>query len=103
MLDYSSHQSNNRGMSAQSAEVPQVWKVRLDSRRRPTLPEEALRAAGFSPGEDLRVRVAEEGLLILETPAHALARARSRVAGVPRDRSYVDEFLAWRREEAARL
>lgn len=87
-------------MSAQSVEVPQVWKVRLDSRRRPTLPEEAMRAAGFSPGEDLRVRVAEEGLLILETPAHALARARSRVAGVPRDRSYVDEFLAERRAEA---
>jgi hypothetical protein len=89
-------------MSPQSVEVPQVWKVRLDSRRRPTLPEEAMRAAGFAPGEDLRVRVAEEGLLILETPAHALARARLRVAGVPRDRSYVDEFLAWRKAEAAR-
>jgi antitoxin component of MazEF toxin-antitoxin module len=89
-------------MSAQPADLPQVWKVRLDSRRRPTLPEEAMRAAGFSPGEDLRVRVAEEGLLILETPAHALARARSRVAGVPRDRSYVDEFLAERQAEAMR-
>ena len=69
----------------------QVWKVRLDSRRRPTLPEEAMRAAGFTAGEELRVRVAEEGMLILETPAHALARARSRVAGVSKDRSIVDE------------
>lgn len=77
----------------------QVWNVRLDSRRRPTLPEEALRAAGFGPGEQLRVRVAEEGILVLETPAHALARAKSRVTGVPKDRSIVDDFLAERRAE----
>lgn len=76
------------------------WRVRLDSRRRPTLPEEALQAAGFAPGEDLRVRVAEEGLLILETPAHALKRAKSRVAGSGVGRSVVAEFLAERRAEA---
>ena len=80
----------------------QVWKVRLDSRRRPTLPEEAMRAAGFTAGEELRVRVAEEGMLILKTPAHALARARSRVAGVSKDRSIVDEFLAERHVETHR-
>lgn len=51
-------------------------------------------------GEDLRVRVVEEGLLILETPAHALRRARSRVKPLPEGRSAVDEFLAWRQGEA---
>ena len=76
------------------------WRVRLDSRRRPTLPEEALQAAGFAPGDDLRVRVAEEGLLILETPAHALKRAKSRVAVAATGHSVVDAFLAERRAEA---
>ena len=78
-----------------------VWTVRLDSRRRPTLPDEALRAAGFDPGDELRVRVAEEGMIVLETPAHALRRARSRVRRQP-GRSIVDEFLAERREQAER-
>lgn len=76
------------------------WRVRLDSRRRPTLPEEAIQAAGFSAGEELRVRVAEKGLLILETPGHALKRARSRVAGVASTGSVVDHFLAERALEA---
>jgi hypothetical protein len=81
---------------------PPSWQVRLDSRRRPTLPEGALRAAGFAPGDELRVRVAEEGLLILETPAHALKRAKSRVAGAKAGGSVVDDFLAERRAEAQR-
>lgn len=76
------------------------WRVRIDSRRRPTLPEEALQAAGFSAGEELRVRVAEEGLLILETPGHALKRARSRVAGAAGSGSVVEQFLAERARES---
>ena len=96
-----SHEYYYRGMTIHAPESLKVWSVRLDSRRRPTLPEDAMRAAGFAPGEELRVRVAEAGMLILETPAHALARARSRVARVPRNRSIVDEFLAERRAEAA--
>ena len=75
------------------------WTVRLDSRRRPTLPDEALRSAGLVIGETLRVHVAEPGCLILETPAHALRRARSRIALKP-DYSVVDEFLAERAQEA---
>lgn len=90
-------------MTAEAIDVPQTWKVRLDSRRRPTLPEEAMRAAGFAPGDDLRVRVLEEGVVLLETPAHILQRAKSRVRPLPEGRSVVDEFLAWRRDEADRL
>jgi len=96
-----SHAADNHGMPDTGNPELFTWRVRLDSRRRPTLPEEALKAAGFAPGEDLRVRVAEEGLLILETPAHALRRARSRVASVRANGSIVDEFLADRRAEAA--
>jgi len=76
-----------------------AWTVRLDSRRRPTLPEEALHDAGIGDGAELRVHVAEEGCLILETPAHALKRARARITPV-RGRSVVDEFLAERAAEA---
>lgn len=81
-------------MSAESA-----WTVRLDSRRRPTLPEEVLRDAGIDAGAELRIHVAEEGCLILETPAHALQRARSRIRRTSA-MSVVDEFLAERAIEA---
>lgn len=80
--------------------MPSAWTVRLDSRRRPTLPSEVLRIAGLEPGDELRVRVAEEGMLVLETPAHILARARARVAGIGEGRSAVDELLVQRRVEA---
>ena len=85
--------------ASSSASADSSWTVRLDSRRRPTLPDEALRSAGLVIGETLRVHVAEQGCLILETPAHALSRARSRIAHRP-DYSVVDEFLAERAQEA---
>lgn len=80
--------------------LPTAWTVRLDSRRRPTLPDEVLRAAGLKPGDELRVRVAEEGMLVLETPEHILSRARARVADLRHGGSVVDDFLAERRAEA---
>ncbi len=86
-------------MTPQTAGPESSWTVRLDSRRRPTLPDEVLCAAGLVIGETLRVHVAEEGCLIIETPAHALRRARSRIAYRP-DYSVVDEFLAERAQEA---
>lgn len=57
-----------------------------------------MRDAGIGDGAELRVHVAEEGCLVLETPAHALRRARARImpAGA---RSVVDEFLAERAAE----
>lgn len=70
-------------------DVPTSWSVRLDSRRRPTLPDEAMRAAGLEVGDELRVRVAEEGLVI-----------KSHMRGAAPDGGVVDQFLADRRAEA---
>jgi bifunctional DNA-binding transcriptional regulator/antitoxin component of YhaV-PrlF toxin-antitoxin module len=76
-----------------------VWTVRLDSRRRPTLPEEVLVAAGLEPGAELRVHVAEKGCLVIETPEHVLKRAKSRIK-TKGSGSEVDAFLAERAAEA---
>ncbi len=86
-------------MAAPAPSADPSWTVRLDSRRRPTLPDEVLHSAGLEIGETLRVHVAEEGCLIIETPAHALRRARSRITNRP-NYSVVDEFLAERAQEA---
>ena len=98
-IDIASHGLQTHGMTVPFADAESSWTVRLDSRRRPTLPEEVLRSAGLAVGQPLRVHVAEEGCLIIETPAHALRRARSRIARRP-DHSVVDEFLAERAMEA---
>lgn len=79
---------------------PTVWKVRLDSRRRPTLPEEAMKAAGLEAGAELRISVAGEGCLLIETPAHILKRAKSRIKTQGSGRE-VDDFLEQRAVEAA--
>lgn len=97
-IDMVSHKFYFHGMAIDFARSETSWTVRLDSRRRPTLPEEALRASGLAVGQPLRIHVAEEGCLIIETPAHALRRARSRITHAPKG-SVVDEFLADRAEE----
>ena len=79
---------------------PTVWKVRLDSRRRPTLPEEVMKAAGLEPGAELRISVPEEGCLVIETPARILKRAKSRIKTKGSGRE-VDAFLEQRAAEAA--
>ncbi len=79
-----------------------VWTVRMDSRRRPTLPPDLLSAAGISAGDRLTARVDEEGRIILESGAAALRRAKSLMAQGSVPESAVDEFLADRRAEAAR-
>ncbi|MFZ4487055.1 MAG: hypothetical protein ACOYO9_10740 [Candidatus Nanopelagicales bacterium] len=94
----SAHLPLQQEMNSPTAGAESSWTVRLDSRRRPTLPDEVLRSAGLVIGETLRVHVAEEGCLIIETPAHALRRARSRIASRP-NYSVVDEFLAERARE----
>lgn len=83
-----------------SVETTASWSVRLDSRRRPTLPDEAMRAAGLKVGDELRVRVAEEGLLILETPRHALDRVKAHMRGAAPEGGVVEAFLEERRAEA---
>ena len=78
------------------------WKVRLDERRRPTLPEELLSAAGIPAGADLTARVGDEGMIILETRDAVRERIRRRMAPLKTGASMVDELLAERRAEDAR-
>ena len=78
------------------------WQVRLDDRRRPTLPEELLSAAGIPAGADLTARVGDEGMIILETRDAVRERIRRRMAPLKTGASMVDELLAERRAEDAR-
>jgi hypothetical protein len=78
------------------------WRVRLDDRRRPTLPPELLAAAGIPTGAELNARVASDGVIVLETRDAVLARIREHMAPLMGSGSEVDAFLADRREQAER-
>lgn len=78
------------------------WRVRLDERRRPTLPPELLAAAGIPAGAELNARVAADGVVVLETRDAVLARIREHMAPLKGSGSEVEAFLADRREQAAR-
>jgi bifunctional DNA-binding transcriptional regulator/antitoxin component of YhaV-PrlF toxin-antitoxin module len=56
------------------------WPVRLDSRRRPTLPEELLSEARVGRGEELVAHVESEGRIVLETRDAIRRRLRQRFA-----------------------
>jgi bifunctional DNA-binding transcriptional regulator/antitoxin component of YhaV-PrlF toxin-antitoxin module len=56
------------------------WPVRLDSRRRPTLPEELLSEAHVGRGEELVAHVESEGRIVLETREAIRRRLRQRFA-----------------------
>ena len=75
--------------------APTVWSVRLDSRRRPTFPEGVMKAAGLEPGSELRIHVAEQGCIVIETPEHVRNRAKSRIKTRGSGRE-VKDFLAER-------
>ena len=78
------------------------WKVRLDERRRPTLPPDLLEAAGIPPGAELTVRIVDDGCIVLSTRDAVRERIRRRMAPLKTGGSMVDELLAERRAEAAR-
>jgi len=78
------------------------WRVRLDDRRRPTLPPELLAAAGIPTGAELNARVASDGVIVLETRDAVLARIREHMAPLMGSGNEVEAFLADRREQAAR-
>lgn len=82
--------------------LPTSWRVRLDERRRPTLPPDLLEAAGIPPGSELTVRVLEEGTIVLSTHDAVLERIRRRMAPLKTGVSEVDAFLAERRAAAER-
>ena len=100
-LDGFSRQSQNFEMSREPLDEPQAMLAQSDLNGLVNLPGGDT-MADFTSVDAPQGRVTEEGPLTIETSSLPLLRARSRVAGVPRDRSYVDEFLAWRREEALR-
>jgi bifunctional DNA-binding transcriptional regulator/antitoxin component of YhaV-PrlF toxin-antitoxin module len=55
--------------------------VRMDMKRRPTLPLELLKAAGIKPGEDLLISLApEHGALILRSRSGALRDIQDEIA-----------------------
>ena len=100
-LDCFSRQSQNLEMSREPLDKPQEMLAESDRNGLVNLPGEAM-SATFASVDATQARIADGGPRTIETSSNPLVRARSRVAGVPRDRSYVDEFLAWRREEALR-
>ena len=85
-----------------AAPEPTYWRVRLDDRRRPTLPPELLAAAGIETGAELHARVASDGVSVLETRDAVLARIREHMAPLRGGASMVDELLVERRAEAER-
>lgn len=78
------------------------WKVRLDERRRPTLPPDLLEAAGIPAGAELTVRIVDDGTIMLSTHDAVRERLRRKMAPLKTERSEVDDFLAERRAAALR-
>ena len=78
------------------------WKVRLDERRRPTLPPDLLEAAGIPAGAELTVRIVDDGTIMLSTHDAVRERIRRKMAPLKTGRSEVDDFLAERRAAALR-
>lgn len=77
-------------------------KTRLGQGGRLVIPTEYRRRLGLEPGDEVLMRLDEEGLH-LSTPAQAVARAQALVRRyVPEERSLSDELISERREEAAR-
>lgn len=77
-------------------------KTRLGQGGRLVIPTEYRRRLGLETGDEVLMRLDEEGLH-LSTPAQAVARAQALVRRyIPEERSLSDELISERREEAAR-
>lgn len=86
----------------------QIWHnsqmdatVVLGGQGRIVIPAEVRSALGLIAGDQLHLHVAGDRL-VLERPQDAVAALRGLAAGVPSNRSLVDELLAERRREAER-
>jgi len=75
--------------------------VVLGGQGRIVIPAEVRSALGLIAGDQLHLHVAGDRL-VLERPQDAVAALRRLAAGVPSNRSLVDELLAERRREAER-
>lgn len=79
-----------------------VVKTKLGENGRIVIPAEYRRVMGLGPGDEVILRLDEEGLH-LYTPAQAVARAQAVVRRyIPEGRSLSGELIAGRRAEAAR-
>ena len=58
---------------------PVSFRLRLDGKRRPTLPQSLLDAAGVGPGQDLVAHVEGPGRIVLEAAATVLAGLQAAV------------------------
>jgi bifunctional DNA-binding transcriptional regulator/antitoxin component of YhaV-PrlF toxin-antitoxin module len=58
---------------------PVSFRLRLDGKRRPTLPQSLLDAAGVGPGQDLVAHVEGPGRIVLEGAATVLAGLQAAV------------------------
>lgn len=80
----------------------QEIKTKLGQSGRIVIPTEYRRRLGLEAGDDIIMRLDEEGLH-LYTPAQAIARAQALVRRyVPEGRSLSGELISGRREEAGR-
>jgi bifunctional DNA-binding transcriptional regulator/antitoxin component of YhaV-PrlF toxin-antitoxin module len=68
---------------------------RISSKNQVTLPVEALRAAGLGAGDEIRVRAAGRGALLIETPQSLVER----FAGTFDRSVYPDDYLQRLRDE----
>jgi bifunctional DNA-binding transcriptional regulator/antitoxin component of YhaV-PrlF toxin-antitoxin module len=73
-------------------DLDRKFSVRLDSRRRPTLPVELLEVLGVGAGDVLIASISAEHAVILETPDHVRARLR-RAFGAPEEGHGVDDSV----------
>ena len=78
-------------------------KARVDSAGRVLIPAEVRKQLGIEPGQKVMMRVTEPGLMQVWTTEYWLRKARG-ILGEwkPGEPSMVDDFIAWRRAEAAR-
>jgi bifunctional DNA-binding transcriptional regulator/antitoxin component of YhaV-PrlF toxin-antitoxin module len=68
---------------------------RISSKNQVTLPVEELRAAGLAAGDEIHVRAAGRGVLLVETPESVV----DRFAGIFDSKVYPDGYLERLRDE----
>ena len=80
--------------------VEPTFRVKVDAKRRPTLPQHLLDAAGVGDGQDLIAHLEAPGRIVLEGPATVLARLQAAVRAGKEERgvtaSLAEELLAER-------
>jgi AbrB family looped-hinge helix DNA binding protein len=76
-------------------------RVRINQQGRLVIPAELRAASGLKPGSEV-VLEAHEGEIRIRSVDEALIRVQAKYKRLAQGRNMVDEFLAERREEAAR-